>query len=45
MNVLTISSLAHVKIANDTTLDDFFAQLGPIAVRDIRDNFDSASCR
>jgi hypothetical protein len=44
MNVPTISSLAHVRITNDTTLDDFFIQLGAIAGRETRDDFDSASC-
>ena len=44
INVPTISSLAHVRITNDTTVDDFFAQLGAIAARKTQDNFDSASC-
>jgi hypothetical protein len=44
-NVPAISSLAHLRITNDGTLDKFFAQLGAIAAGEPRDDFDSVSCR
>ena len=44
INVPTISSLAHVRITNNTSLDNFFTQLGAIAAGEPQDDIDSASC-